>query len=562
MALSAAPPLPSVLHDTSNDPEELRHVIGALRVRCAWQARALRAAHVANEALTQRAADLADRAAQRVAAQTETTQQEQGEVIVSLRTQRAQLANQLELAQRAYETEATTVRELRVRLEDARRAASRWQQENEALRKALVENNRRQATGSTVPSTSTETTSVAASPALTTTSATTTDTDEARARRILKRASIAFGTKLEPVAAPPPTSSNDIDEARARRASKRASLAFGPNGTLSLAAARQAGTRPPHHHTRTVSSYTSPSVLNGGDGSPPLSASSVTISDRKLRGLSLLGEPSGLTMSPRTTSPTVPVVSSPVAESPGGASSFLASARETLPPLGSVIGLGVRMTTEEKLQTSPLSPSESQQSGVASTSRQPPSSTTSVDTEEAADVARRRSRMLGTGQPPASTERLQAQLTARSTELERVRSELARTRTELEHVREDQGASEVCLRALKAYVATLPPPERLDQGRNTDTTVPTSSAIPTESSGTAAWSSKWESALRWRRKGPDPSASPVPLPNHERSTTLKVDSEPSRTAGRTRPVPHQDLDDASKGTSLSLTDEANDEIPL
>lgn len=142
-----APPFPTPEGDGSDNPEELRHVIASLRAYSAWQEQALSATQASHDKLARRASDAADESALEAAAHHGGTEQE--EVIKSLRTQVAQLRGERDEARGLLEQESDTVRDLRLRLADSRRAFMRLQQEGESVRKAVADRRRStQVTGS------------------------------------------------------------------------------------------------------------------------------------------------------------------------------------------------------------------------------------------------------------------------------------------------------------------------------------------------------------------------------------------------------------------------------
>lgn len=457
-----APPFPTPDADSSDNPDELRHVIAALRAHAAWQTRALSATQAAHDMLAQRASDQVDDAEVEAAAQT--GKKEQGEVIESLRAQLFQAREDRDEARRLLEQESSTVRDLRLRLADSRRAFMRLQQEGESVRKAIADRRRsqQQLTGSGVGAGGAGGAGVGLG---------------------LSPSILAAGQ--QPTPAPP----DDPGEAKAKRASKRASLAFGPNGTINLTASRNFGRT---GHARTPSSTTSSFA---GAGNAPLSTTAPTASssssssqtDRKLRGLSLLGgTATGGGRASGVTTPTIAGTSPSTNPTPRGSPPLSTSDDSTTNngpdanPLPTKPERLHRRGSSSASAMSALSPSLRPRSpGATSTTSSnaaSPRPGTSVpappsvaDPEEAADVARRRSYMLGTGGGVASAtegnsssvsnliaERLQVQLSSRGAELERLRMELGRARDELDQVKEARWASDVCLQALKEYIALLP----------------------------------------------------------------------------------------------------------
>lgn len=429
--MSATPQLiPSPERDTSEEPGELRAVIAALRCALASRERV-------GEGTGPGADPCADAGPDHVA---------------SLRTQLVQAQSERDEAVRQRDEEANTVRDLRLRLADSRKAFMRLQSEGESVRKAIAERRQPAATGS--------------------------------GATLLLPGGAVGSTSPTPDTNKTP---EDEEEARAKRASKRASLAFGPNGTINPAAARNFGRSA---HSR-----------SGSLATPTSSTAAVAAADRKLRGLSLVGGPPT-----STTSPSLGAVAGSTSPQPGTdeASSAAiglgiqgANANVNGVANGSGAGAESRRTMGHRRTSSsisglsafssslrPRSPSAmSAASSRAPSPRLPPSAGSVVqaaavaaDPDEAADVVRRRSRMLGTGAAEggvstslagANAERLNAQLNARGTEIERLRLEMRQMRDDLDQMREARDASEVCLQALREYIALLPP----EQGASDPTAV-------------------------------------------------------------------------------------------
>lgn len=430
------PSAPPPERDASDDPVKLHKVIDALRAHAAWHVDTLAATQAAYEALAQHASDAED--AQHQVHSRANGDKEASEVIDSLRTQlaQAQLERDEAKAQRdeakaQREEGARTVGDLRLRLEDSRKAFMRLQTESENARKTLSERNR------------------------------------------LNQASIGGNGASSLLRGSPPNApaqallspfqAAEDDEAKAKRNSKRASLAFGPNGNINVAASRDFG-RMSHSTTHATPRPTTP-------------PSGVGAFERKLRTLSLVGRPptntAGASLQPVADRPGPSNPTSPAsagsgihAHEPGSSSHVRGHHHHT----------SSNMSGHSSFSSSlrPMSPSTASNASSRGQNPRPPPApasfvqvTAASETDDAVDAARRRSRMLGTASPTseatcnavsteAAVERLNTQLYTKSSEIDRLQKELQQVREELDQALEARAASDACSRSLREFIALLP----------------------------------------------------------------------------------------------------------